>query len=203
MNSKPPTSNYEAVDLGLPSGIKWAKMNLGASSETEAGLYFAWGETTGYANAADRNTALGLTGGFDSTSYNAGSAASIINSLTLSDDAAFVNLGSPWRMPTKKEFQELCNTSYVDTEYTTINGVNGVKIMKKNDHSVYVFFCVGGIYQNNSWFNYRNTFEYWSSVMSGAPYGEAAFRLYNSQGTNTLNINAVNRKYGLNIRPVQ
>ena len=38
----------EYVDLGLPSHLKWAKCNIGAEKETDAGLYFAWGETTGY-----------------------------------------------------------------------------------------------------------------------------------------------------------
>lgn len=41
-------ATYEYVDLGLPSGTLWAKMNVGAKSETDAGLYFAWGETQGY-----------------------------------------------------------------------------------------------------------------------------------------------------------
>ena len=43
-----PYNGHAYVDLGLPSGTKWAKMNVGASSETDAGLYFAWGETQGY-----------------------------------------------------------------------------------------------------------------------------------------------------------
>ena len=39
---------YEYVDLGLPSGLKWAKCNIGATSETDYGLYFQWGATEGY-----------------------------------------------------------------------------------------------------------------------------------------------------------
>lgn len=47
-------NGYEYVDLGLPSGTLWAKMNVGAESETDYGLYFAWGETQGYADASTK-----------------------------------------------------------------------------------------------------------------------------------------------------
>ena len=161
MNSKLPTSNYEAVDLGLPSGTLWADRNLGASSETEAGLYFAWGETTGYVDGNARNTALGLTGGFDATAYTATGASSISSDLTLAQDAAYTNMGGLWRMPTELELLELVNTSYTDTEWTTINGVKGKKFMKKSDHSVYVFFpadsCWSGMSHDTRMLNGR----YW------------------------------------------
>jgi len=48
------TLDYEYVDLGLPSGTLWAKCNIGANSETDYGLYFAWGETQGYADASTK-----------------------------------------------------------------------------------------------------------------------------------------------------
>ena len=98
-----PTHNgYEYVDLGLPSGLKWATCNVGASNPQDYGLYFAWGETTGY-------TAEQVKSGvrkFDSASYT---ASAISTNLTLEQDAAHVNLGGNWRMPTKAEFQELHN----------------------------------------------------------------------------------------------
>ena len=92
-------NNYKYVDLGLPSGLKWATCNVGATSPEQAGLYFAWGETTGY-------TAEQVTSGvrsFSSAVYNSGSAASISTDLTLEQDAARANLGGNWRMPTKAE----------------------------------------------------------------------------------------------------
>lgn len=49
-----PYNGKAYVDLGLTSGTKWAKMNVGASSEKDAGLYFAWGETQGYADASTK-----------------------------------------------------------------------------------------------------------------------------------------------------
>ena len=48
-------ASTEYVDLGLPSGLKWAKCNLGAQSETDYGAYFSWGDTNGYANATDKS----------------------------------------------------------------------------------------------------------------------------------------------------
>lgn len=61
------TANTEYVDLGLPSGLKWAKCNLGATSETEYGAYFQWGDTNGYAKAKDKggtSTARNITDSF-------------------------------------------------------------------------------------------------------------------------------------------
>ena len=101
------------VDLGLPSGLLWATCNVGAASPEQAGLYFAFGETTGY-------TAEQVTSGtraFTEGEYNAGSAASISTNLTLEQDAARANLGGKWRMPTKAEFQELidnCDVAWTD-----------------------------------------------------------------------------------------
>ena len=43
-----PNNDYEYVDLGLPSGLKWAKCNIGAEKESDYGLYFQWGDVVGY-----------------------------------------------------------------------------------------------------------------------------------------------------------
>lgn len=109
------------VDLGLPSGTLWAKMNVGANNETDYGLYFAWGETQGYADANsgkafswndykygvyDRtNTNHGMT------KYNNTDGKTIFE---LEDDAAAVNMGGQWHMPTISQMEELA--------YGTTNG---------------------------------------------------------------------------------
>ena len=104
-------NNYKYVDLGLPSGLKWATCNVGANSPEEYGLYFAWGETTGY-------TSEQVTSGvrkFDKASYT---ASAISTDLTLEQDAAHVNLGGNWRMPTKAECQELldnCDVTWISS----------------------------------------------------------------------------------------
>lgn len=98
---------FRPVDLGLPSGKLWANMNIGANRPEEVGLRFAWGETTGYASAEARNTALGRVDGFSAEAYAQTGADQITGDLSLSFDAARVNLGGSWRMPTAEEITEL------------------------------------------------------------------------------------------------
>ena len=127
---------YEYVDLGLPSGLKWATCNIGANSPEEYGLYFAWGETTGY-------TAEQVTSGvraFTEDEYNAGPAASISSDLTLEQDAAHVNMGGNWRMPTEAEWQELIdNCDVVWTEDYNGTGIKGTVFTSRvNENSVFL-----------------------------------------------------------------
>ena len=126
---------YEYVDLGL--SVKWATCNVGASSPEQAGLYFAWGETTGYTTEQIKSWVRS----FYPSEYE---AASISGNLTLDQDAANVNLGGNWRMPTKAEFQELIdNCNVVCTDDYNGTGVSGnVFTSKVNGNSV--FFPAAG-----------------------------------------------------------
>ena len=130
-----PYNSHAYVDLGLPSGTKWAKMNVGASSETEAGLYFAWGETQGY-TASQVGTGDGQKA-FNWSDYKYGTSSSNLTKynasdnkthLELTDDAAAANMGGDWHMPTKEQCEELLNTTYVTNAWVTDyqgSGVNG------------------------------------------------------------------------------
>ena len=156
-----PYNGYEYVDLGL--SVKWATCNVGATSPEEYGLYFAWGETTGY-------TANDVTSGvrsFTQDEYNAGPATSISADLTLEQDAAHVNMGGNWRMPTKDECQELinnCNTVYTTEHNET--GVTGILFTSKaNNNSIFLpcasFYADssirdGNIYSNASFMSVEN-----------------------------------------------
>ena len=128
-----PYNGYEYVDLGL--SVKWATCNVGATSPEQAGLYFAWGETTGY-------TGEQVTSGvreFDKVSYNAGPAASISADLTLEQDAARANLGGNWRMPTDDECQELidnCDVTWTN-DYNGTGVAGRVFISKVNGNSIF------------------------------------------------------------------
>ena len=124
-----------AVDLGLVSGTTWANMNVGASSETGMGTYFAWGEVMGFNSNTDydkyvfnvrNNVWMYGSGAQDTpvTKYTNSSLSAmwkgdgpIVKTLILeaADDAATVNWGGPWKMPTPDQFQELCDTKS-DTE---------------------------------------------------------------------------------------
>ena len=111
-----PYNGHAYVDLGLPSGTKWAKMNVGASSEKEAGLYFAWGETQGY-TASQVGTGDGQKA-FSWSDYKYGTSSSNLTKynstdnkthLDLTDDAAAVNMGGDWHMPNMAQCFELFN----------------------------------------------------------------------------------------------
>ena len=136
-------NGYEYVDLGLPSGLKWATCNVGATSPEQTGLYFAWGETEGY--TAEQVT-LGVRA-FDEASYT---ASAISGNLTLEQDAAHVNLGGNWRMPTSAEYRELldnCNVVWTDDYNGT--GVKG-RIFSSRVNGNSVFFPATGGCGNSS-----------------------------------------------------
>lgn len=124
-------ATYEYVDLGLPSGTLWAKMNVGAKSETDYGLYFAWGETEGHADASTKafswaDYKFNPSGdGETFTKYNTTDNKVVLDA---EDDAASVNMGGEWHMPTKGQCEELLNTTYVTNTWVENyngSGVNG------------------------------------------------------------------------------
>ena len=123
-----PYNGKAYVDLGLPSGTKWATMNVGANSETDYGLYFAWGETQGYADASTKafnwsDYKYGTSGNL--TKYNTTDGKTVLD---LEDDAARANWGGNWHMPTKEQCDELFNTTYVTNAWVTDyngSGING------------------------------------------------------------------------------
>ena len=132
-----PYNGYEYVDLGLPSGTLWATMNVGANSPTDYGLYFAWGETQGYTasqvGTGNEQKAFSWNDykfnpsgdGSTFTKYNATDGKTVLD---LEDDAASVNWGGDWHMPTKEQCYELFNTTYVTKAWVTDyngSGVNG------------------------------------------------------------------------------
>ena len=125
---------YDYVDLGLPSQLKWAKCNIGATNEEEAGLYFQWGDTQGYTaeqvgdgdgkkyfGSSDYKFLIdGSSRNF--SKYNASDSKTILDP---EDDAAHVIMGGNWRMPTLDEYKGLClNTDIylVPTEGEEIQG---------------------------------------------------------------------------------
>lgn len=161
----------EWVDLGLPSGLKWRNRNIGADTEEDAGLLFAWGEITGYANAAARNAALGGTKGFGADNYTNSGAYNISEDLTSTNDAATVILGNGARMPTRLEIQELvsnCSYSWQDRK--------GL-LFTSNINQKTLFIPANSFAMNNNVVN-PSTGGFWSaSNYSNGEYGNA-YKLY-------------------------
>ena len=147
-------NGHEFVNLGLPSGTLWATCNVGATSPEQAGLYFAWGETTGY-------TAEQVKSG-ERSFFLKDYVDNITSSdLTLEQDAAHVHMGGKWRMPTKAECQELidnCNVVWTDDYNGT--GVKGrIFTSKLNGNSV--FLPAAGVLYGTGIHDVNSYGEYW------------------------------------------
>ena len=136
-------ADVQAVDLGLPSGIRWASCNVGATSPEGYGDDFAWGETETktdyswatykYANGSNRT----LTKYCSKARYGDNDFTDNKTVLEPEDDAAHVNWGEDWRMPTHAEWTELRNNC--TWTWTTQNGVNGYQVTSKaNSNSIFL-----------------------------------------------------------------
>ena len=134
-------ANVQAVDLGLPSGLYWASCNIGATTPEGYGDYYAWGETE---TKADYSWATYKYANGDYNkltkycSYN-GNDGFTDDKTTLDpeDDAAHVNWGGSWRMPTNAEWEELLDNC--TWTWTTQNGVNGYQVTSKtNSNSIFL-----------------------------------------------------------------
>ena len=148
-------TQFEYVDLGLPSGLKWAKYNVGATSETDYGDYFMWGSVT--PNTADECTWANAPFNDGNTSYNEVYFNSVKDTvcpngiLAKEYDTATQIMGSDWRMPTEAEFQELLSgtTNEWITNYNG-TGINGRKFTSKTDTSKYIFIPAAGFCSDSS-----------------------------------------------------
>ncbi len=175
-------NGHEYVDLGLPSGLKWATCNVGANKPEDYGNYYAWGETK--------------------TKYDYSSSNSVTYGKNYSDiggksqyDAARANWGGSWRLPTKKELEELENKC--TWKWTTQNGVKGYKVTGPNGNSI--FLPAAGYRYGSSLFSAGEDGYYWSSTPDGSDSNGAYYLYFDSsyQGVDWY------RRYsGRSVRPV-
>ena len=141
----PPDPNgHEYVDLGLPSGTLWATCNVGASSPEEYGSYFAWGETSpkNYYSWKTYKWCICYEDEWwmvDFTKYCVDSSYGNVDfkaELQTEDDAAYVNWGPLWRMPTRVQLREL--SFYCTCTKTQRNGVNGMLVTGPNGNTMFL-----------------------------------------------------------------
>lgn len=190
-------SRYEFVDLGL--SVKWATCNVGADTPEDYGDYFAWGETSPKSEY-DWSTYRWCKGDYDNlTKYNIKRKFGTVDKKTqleLSDDVVRVNWGSPWRMPTLEEWEELhtkCNWTW-----TTQNEVEGYKVVS-NTNGNSIFLPAAGYRSGGSLRSASTSGYYWSSSLSTSyPYGARLLHFY------SYNVRWFyhDRYYGLSVRPV-
>ena len=185
------SDSHEAVDLGLPSGLKWATCNVGASSPEEYGYYFSWGETKTKSNYTNGNsTTEGLS---FSRLYSRGIIGSDCN-LTPAYDAATANWGSKWRMPTLDEIKELLNNC--TWEWTTQSGVKGRKVTGPNGTSL---FLPAAGYRYGTYLNVADSYGYYWSATPDSYSDGACYLLFSLDGCNW---GKYDRYYGRSVRPV-
>ena len=163
------SSEHKYVDLGLPSRTLWATCNIGATRPEESGDFFAWGEiepkkiynwsTYKWGVASDSLSLVSLT------KYNFGNKYSGTldsrSTLLPEDDAATVNWGEEWRMPTLMDIQELLNNcKYTWTEY---EGVKGTKFTAPNGN--YIFLPATGGRNGSEFYHVGKYGRYWTSSL--------------------------------------
>ena len=193
---------YEYVDLGL--SVKWAKCNVGAEKETDAGLYFAWGETTGYTASQ-----VGTDKRFSWSDYKHGNNSSNLTKynqsdgktvLESADDAAAQIMGGDWRMPTKAEFNELLDNT--TKEWIQVNGVNGYKFTSKKEgyQNNSIFIPAAGNCYNGSVHGVGNGGGVWSSSLDASDPGNAWYLYFRS---GDCGMGSGNRYYGRSVRGVR
>lgn len=184
-----PKETMEYVDLGLPSGIKWAKCDLGETSPEKYGDEYAWGETwTKWSNDYYYFTDI-VAGQY--TKYDSRDKRFFLEK---EDDVAYLRLGEGWRYPTWNEVQELYDNCTV-TE-STLNGWPGVMFISKNNNN-YIFF---GYNSKSSNVGYR-----WSSavVESDPTLAKCLFFIrINADGKILRGQKDFERKDRLPVRPV-
>ena len=143
----------EAIDLGLPSGVKWASYNVGATKPEEYGGYYAWGETKTKSDYSEESYLYYANSSYISIGSNISGTQY---------DVAHVKWGGNWRMPTYTEQTELSENC--TSAWTTINGVTGMKFTsKKNGNSI--FLPAAGGQRGSSVSDTGTLGHYWSSTL--------------------------------------
>ncbi len=185
-----PEDIHEYVDLGLSGGVLWATCNVGADNPEDYGLYFAWGETVGYAKdefhvfswseykwvmpgefdwqyASKYTTADGHTEGcwYDGDTYVGTTVDGVtykeLTALLPEDDAATVNWGEGWRMPTLQEIKDLYSSKYTSSKWEIVNGVKGRLITSKSNGNS-IFLPAAGFRLRENLINEGVLGDYWS-----------------------------------------
>ena len=160
-------NGFEYIDLGLPSKTMWATCNVGGNKPEDPGLLFQFGRVDGYKygdkNNKFRTNVQNLEDGSISEYIPLTTTCKIYKTnelLDLADDAAHVNMGGKWRMPTKDELEELFNNTTHKVE--TLNGVKGMMFTSKiNDKRLFIPFA--GYWYNGSFYAIGSDAYMWSS----------------------------------------
>ena len=173
MDKKINNNGFDYVDLGLPSGTLWAIMNVGASKPSDFGLYFQWGDTQGYTKEqAEEDNKFNWSdykwyesGNIDEDNIVLKKYTTEGTTLDLEDDAAHVNMGGDWHMPSPEQYQELIDNT-ISKYKKTQNGINGILFTSKKDKSKTIFIPAAGTVWDGMVSFIGDNGYIWSSMMS-------------------------------------
>lgn len=179
-------NGHAYVDLGLPSGTLWATTNVGASEPEDYGYYFAWGEV-------EPKSTYDWSTYFDSNceKYNINGGKT---ELDLEDDAAYMNWGEGWRMPSDAQLEELrtnCTWTWDSTK-------KGYSVVGPNKTSL--FLPAAGFYYDSSLDDAGSYGYYWSRSLSTSSSRSAYYLGFSSGGVGWY---GNGRYYGFSVRPVR
>ena len=151
-------NGFEYIDLGLPSGTKWATCNVGANSETDNGLYFPCGGIVGLDSPH-------YEGNFDShiLKYN----GDIKATLHLDNDAAHIHMGGKWHMPTKEQFEELLDEKNTVSTWIydyCIREVSG-RLFRSRINNETLFIPANGFISNHQYVQNGQACSLWTSSL--------------------------------------
>lgn len=206
-NKNDPSNGHEYIEIG---GLKWATMNVGATSETDYGLYFQWGDTQGYTadqvgsgegqkyfGWADYKYGNSTSSGI--TKYNSMDDKTVLD---LSDDPARAVYGGSWRLPTRAEFTALGNAvNSVFTRNYNGSGVRGLVCTDKTDSSKVLFFPAAGFCYDGRFTFARDYGFYWSSSLFSSDIQNAAYLAFTTYGDVSWQTDNF-RYYGCSVRGV-
>jgi hypothetical protein len=204
-------NGYEWVDLELPSGTLWAKCNIGANEEHEYGDYFAWGETAPKKEYTWDTSKFCKQLKFDRLNISKYSTVDKLEELEPEDDAAHVNIGNGWSLPTADQVEELIeNTTNEWVENYNDTGINGRLITGKNGNTL---FLPAGSSKSEYNDSIGKAGEYWTKTLSYYQSDGVDFQFSRSIKVHTKNnpnvvhdsniyLDRKSRYYGLLIRPV-
>lgn len=191
--SKSNNAQEERVDLGLSSGILWATCNIGASSPSEIGDYFAWGEREPK-DVYGWDTYKLCRGSYNSIfKYTETDGKKVLDS---QDDIAKSMLGGEWRIPTKEDMEELVEEC--EWKWTSLNGQLGWKVIGSNNN--YIFLPASGAASSYRIAGVNELGRYWTATRDESNY--SAYNLRFKDGTDTIVVVDDTRFYGRTIRPV-
>lgn len=213
-------NNHEYVDLGLPSGKLWATCNIGSSSPEVNGSYFAWAETEPKASYDWTNYKYSRNAGADGWPPNlikycyesyCGYNGFTDNRVELepTDDAAVVNWGGGWHVPSSDDWEELMMNCYHGM--SIYHGIEGYMFVSRNCH--FLFLPLAGLYEGSGVY-YNNAF-YWCNTIAGEdddcdyPYVARYFHDISDEDWEDMVFNNEYRIYdyhprceGMSIRPI-